>query len=364
MARSLVRVSVLILGGLLSPATVLAQGAGRSVADPATAVVASETAASQTLRDELDRLRREFDAVRRQYDERLLALEARMNQIGGGPAATGAEGTTGTRVRRYAGTTGTQGTTGTPQVPAPQVPAPQVPAPVEPPAAPPQTSKVFNPDISVIGNFIGVAGKNDFSSQPAMQLSEAEASFQAIVDPYARADFFIAAGSEGAEVEEGYITFTALPARLLLKVGKIRAQFGKVNTLHTHALPTADRPLVTENLVGGEEGLSDGGVSISHLINNPHVFLELTGEVYAGSSAVFQTRRDRSSRISGALARFAISPKARTSTSACRSRPGRPTSCRRFLARRSASSCSGSTRHSATGRCGARSIGASICGPS
>ena len=35
----------------------------------------------------------------------------------------------------------------------------------------------------------------------------------------------------------------------------MRAQFGKVNTLHTHALPTVDRPLVTENLVGGEEGL-------------------------------------------------------------------------------------------------------------
>ena len=147
---------------------------------------------------------------------------------------------------------------------------------------------MFNPDISVIGNFIGVAGKNEFSSQPAMQLSEAEASFQAVIDPYSRADFFIAAGSEGAELEEGYITFTALPARLLLKAGKLRAQFGKVNALHTHALPTADRPLVSENLVGGEEGLSDGGVSLSHLINNPHVFLELTGEVYAGSSAVFQ----------------------------------------------------------------------------
>ena len=53
-------------------------------------------------------------------------------------------------------------------------------------------------------------------------------------------------------------------------------------------MPTADRPLVSENLVGGEEGLSDGGVSLSHLINNPHLFLELTGEVYAGSSDVFQ----------------------------------------------------------------------------
>jgi hypothetical protein len=173
----------------------------------------------------------------------------------------------------------------------PAGPQDPVPAPQTPAAPPPQSSKVFNPDISVIGNFLGVAGKNDQSTQPAMQMSEVEAAFQAIVDPYARADFFLAASPEGLEVEEGYITFTSLPARLLLKAGKMRAQFGKVNTLHTHAMPTADRPLVTENLVGGEEGLSDAGLSLSHLVNNPHLFLELTGEVYGGTSAVFQSQQ-------------------------------------------------------------------------
>jgi len=238
---------------------------------------AAETA-QQALRDELDRLRREFEVIRKQYDERLLALEQRVSELGQGPSAP--SGTAGTA--SATGTTGTIGTAGT-QDP---VPAPQTPA-----AAPPQSSKVFNPDISVIGNFLGVAGKNDQSTQPAMQMSEVEAAFQAIVDPYARADFFLAASPEGLEVEEGYITFTSLPARLLLKAGKMRAQFGKVNTLHTHAMPTADRPLVTENLVGGEEGLSDAGLSLSHLVNNPHLFLELTGEVYGGTSAVFQSQQ-------------------------------------------------------------------------
>ncbi len=38
-------------------------------------------------------------------------------------------------------------------------------------------------------------------------MHESEASFQAIVDPYARADFFIAFGEEGVELEEGFITF-------------------------------------------------------------------------------------------------------------------------------------------------------------
>ena len=37
----------------------------------------------------------------------------------------------------------------------------------------------------------------------------------------------------------------------------MRAAFGKVNTLHNHVLPWTDRPLVAENLVGGEDGIDD-----------------------------------------------------------------------------------------------------------
>ena len=164
-------------------------------------------------------------------------------------------------------------------------PPPQTPAPAA------AASKAFNPDISVIGNFLGIAGNNPNSEEPSLSLTEAEVAFQAVVDAYARADFFFAASEDGVEVEEGYITFTALPAHLLLKVGKLRAQFGKTNTLHTHAMPTADRPLVTNNLVGGEEGISDAGFSLSHLLQVPALFVELTGEVFRGDSEVFQTTK-------------------------------------------------------------------------
>ena len=74
-----------------------------------------------------------------------------------------------------------------------------------------------------------------------------------------------------------------------MKVGKLRSAFGKVNTLHNHALPWTDRPLVTNNLVGGEDGIADFGLSVSRLILNPWFFLEATGEVYNGNSTVFQT---------------------------------------------------------------------------
>ena len=148
-------------------------------------------------------------------------------------------------------------------------------------------SKIFNPDVAVIGNFVGAAGKNDAEPRPAMQLSEAEVSLQAIVDPYARADFFLAASPEGLEIEEGFLTLPTLPGGLLAKVGKMKAQFGKANTFHAHNLPWVDAPLPIRNLLGGDEGLNDAGVSVSKLIPNPALFLEATGEIYNGTNGLF-----------------------------------------------------------------------------
>jgi hypothetical protein len=208
---------------------------------------------AQSVQEQIDQLKKEFG-------ERIAALEAK---LAAGQAAT-------------------------PQ-PTP-VPAPPVGPDPTVSAVPLANAKVFNPDMSVIANFLGLAGKNDHSDQPSFGLSEVETAFQAIVDPYARADFFLAFSPEGVEVEEGFITLNTLPAGLLLKAGKMRAEFGKVNRMHTHVLPWADRPLVTQNLVGGEEGISLPGVSLSKLIQNSALFLEATGEAYYGFSDVFESR--------------------------------------------------------------------------
>ena len=249
----------------------------------------------QELREEVQRLRQEFESIRDAYGARLAALEARLQQAAGTPA--------------------------TPEQPAPVAPLPAAPAAAAPAAAAPpaQTpevpvpqgaagaggpagalpvygnasamSKIFNPDIAVVGNFVGAAGRNEIDPRPAMQLDEAELSFQAVVDPYARADFFLAASPEGLEVEEGFLTFPTLPGGLLMKVGKLKAQFGKANTLHSHALPWVDQPLVVKNLLGGEEGFNDSGISVSKLILNPVLFLEATGEIYQGQNELFASTK-------------------------------------------------------------------------
>jgi len=173
------------------------------------------------------------------------------------------------------------------QEPSPS-PAPEPSALPEPSAPPPGSSKVFNPDIAVIGDFLGAAGKNDSPfATPSLELHEAEASLQAIVDPYARADFFLTFSPEEVGVEEGFITFTSLPGSFLLKVGKMRGSFGKVNQMNNQILPWTDRPLIVQNLLGGEDGIDDAGLSLSRLFPNKVVFLEATGEVYRGQTGVF-----------------------------------------------------------------------------
>ena len=194
----------------------------------------------------------------------------------------------------------------TPAVPAP-VPAPQVVVTTYVGQLPNYggaslAAKALNPDVSVIGDFIGVAGGNTapplatLQPFPALQMHESEIGMQAIIDPYARGDFFLSFGETGVELEEGYITFTALPAGFVAKVGKMRSAFGKVNMMHNHVLPWVDRPLVTTNLVGGEDGIDDAGFSIERILPAPKgIFLEATGQLLRGDSAdVFKatTRSD------------------------------------------------------------------------
>ena len=177
----------------------------------------------------------------------------------------------------------------------------QAPAPVQPIlGGAGGMAKALNPDVSMIGNFIGGAGHNAISPSPSLSLRESELGLQAIVDPYARADFFISIGSDSAGVEEGYLTFPALPGGFLAKVGRMRTNFGKLNPLHSHVLPWIDRPLIVNNLMGGEPGESDAGIkdeglAISRILPAPPgIFLEGSAEIYQGNSGTLFQASSRS----------------------------------------------------------------------
>jgi hypothetical protein len=258
---------------------------------PAPAPPAAQPAAAPA-QDPVADLRSQLEALKADYERRIAELEKRLSELQ-------AQG----------------------QAPAPSAPTPAVPAAPEttpPPAAAPegapaapapegvpeaagvpptepgpgaggaggasQTSNYFNPSVSVIGNFLAVAGQNRVENLPSAELRESELGIQAIVDPYARADFFISFGEHSVDVEEGFVTFTALPQSLLAKVGRMRAYFGKINTLHLHVLPWPDEPLPVVNLLGGEEGWIGTGVSVARLFPVGDTFTEGTLQIFRGES--------------------------------------------------------------------------------
>jgi len=230
---------------------------------------AQTPADAQALRTAIDDLKKDFEQRLSALETRLAAVEAASKQAAPAPATSSA---------------------------APQATSPALAvSPESATGASVSNAKVFNPDMAVIGNFLGAIGHpntepvNPIRPLPLMEMHESEASFQAVVDPYARADFFMSFGEQGVDVEEGYITFTSLPFGLLTKVGKMRAAFGKVNTMHSHVLSWTDRPMVTNYLVGGEDGIDDAGISVAKLIPNPWFFLEATGQIFRGDSGDLQS---------------------------------------------------------------------------
>jgi hypothetical protein len=274
-------------GLLLAVSGVLAQPAAAAQSPPAGQAQAG---------DEIASLRRELASLRDEYTSRITAIESRLQALEGDRPAPGAPEAAASEQAV--------------QLPAPLAgpsPAPQSTAAVPPGAATgeaPSTlpvygggsasSKVFNPDIAAIGNFVGAAGQSPGGGEPSLNMQESELSFQAVVDPYARADFFVTVGPDEVALEEGFITFPTLPGGLLAKVGKFRDAFGKLNAMHAHVLPFIDRPLVSTNLLGGEDALADSGISVARLLPNPWLFLEATAQVYQGSSEIFKapTRGD------------------------------------------------------------------------
>jgi hypothetical protein len=154
--------------------------------------------------------------------------------------------------------------------------------------------KPFNPDISV--NFLGLVQGGDALSQDRAadnhqgpSLQEAELQVFSDVDPYFTANALLSISPNGAhdysiDPEEVYVETTFLPS-LTLRGGKFKAAFGKHNTLHTHAFPFLDAPLINQKLFG-PEGLNEAGVSAAWMMPVPW-FMELTGQALSNTNETF-----------------------------------------------------------------------------
>jgi hypothetical protein len=144
-------------------------------------------------------------------------------------------------------------------------------------------SNLANPAIGMSALFLGQAAPN--LEQPiGMQFQEAELSVLSTVDPYwtLTANLVFSANPKDGipdtvEAEEAFATTDAIPD-IQLKVGQMRAPFGKHGQLHTHAFPFIQSPIVMGNTIG-MEGFKDTGLQASWLTPLPW-FCELTAGGY------------------------------------------------------------------------------------
>jgi len=179
-------------------------------------IIATPLAAQQTIEQRVQQLERRLDDLSRQMSDVRQQLD-QLKGVAPPPSAATEDLTKIETVHQLAPPT--------PTAPQPSLTDVQTINNVLTPGA----SKVFNPDISVIGNFLGKAGqRNPYEfgpdgMRPPMQLDEAEVAFQAFVDPYAKANFFLSLTPEGIDVEEGYANFVTLPYDLTAKAGKMKA---------------------------------------------------------------------------------------------------------------------------------------------
>lgn len=132
---------------------------------------------------------------------------------------------------------------------------------------------VVNPDISVIGQ--PVASWTDDASEAArkrirLDAGESELVFDSALNPYARGLFVVSLADGAAQLEEAYFTMDrGLPLGLVLKGGKYRAGFGRLNPVHPHAYPFAERFQVLGRYLPGEESFSETGVQLSGRLPAP-----------------------------------------------------------------------------------------------
>ncbi|NUM79753.1 hypothetical protein HUU42_03025 [bacterium] len=146
-----------------------------------------------------------------------------------------------------------------------------------------------NPDISVIPDFRtawhnepGTADKNHLN----FNLEEVEVAIQAPLNPYARADVFVAfTGNEDepVDIEEAYFTILkGLPLNFNIKGGKFLVDVSKLNTAHPHIYSFVYRPLYQSNYFG-DEGLKDEGVEFNTLLPTGNVYTKISATVGTGN---------------------------------------------------------------------------------
>ncbi|MGH2669635.1 MAG: metal ABC transporter permease, partial [bacterium] len=194
---------------------------------------------------------------------------------------------------------------GAPQ-PAAEVPPVKAPPTVERRGLPPYLALL--PELRVEGNLIGnytfgdrrrlerelgeeEVGGEFFVRRDRFNVRSVELGLRSAIDPFARFEAVFEAehvfeGKLEVSLEEGFLTFGALPLGLELIVGKFRTHFGEFNDSDPEEFPEVDSPKVIANLFGREgEGWIDTGLALTRRFGvTDNLSLQLWGAVFNGDN--------------------------------------------------------------------------------
>ena len=123
------------------------------------------------------------------------------------------------------------------------------------------------PDFSAVGDFVADLSPKGSTQEDGTRIGvrEVELAVQAAVDPYFRGDVFLGiSDEEGISIEQAFLTTTALPHELELKIGRFLMPVGKQNTTHRHDLHTVEYPYVIQKFFG-PEGQKGTGLWLSRV---------------------------------------------------------------------------------------------------
>ena len=123
----------------------------------------------------------------------------------------------------------------------------------------------IKPRVSVTGDFLANLGDDSHMEHETdrFDLRGVDLIFTGEIDDRAKAVFNFSYHDDDVSLEEGYLdVWKILPYRTDLRLGRFRADFGLLNTIHPHALTQVDYPAIYRIYLG-EEGYIDEGVGLS-----------------------------------------------------------------------------------------------------
>jgi len=111
----------------------------------------------------------------------------------------------------------------------------------------------------------GESAHSSYNAANGFNLNYAELVLSSSVDPFFEMNGVFHYSEEGVEIEEAYVTSTALDYGLRSRLGKFNSNFGYLNEQHHHSWDFNDMPLVYEGFLG-MHGINEKGLQFQYTV--------------------------------------------------------------------------------------------------